>query len=686
MFAVCTDLNLDKAPDFPNNVVGINFARNNFESIPQNLPKSLMYLDMSHNNIQSLDNSSVVRYRLLRNFSVSWNKLSNIQIGTFQLHSNLQHLDISNNDILTIEVISNISSDLKDSRIKTLNFEKLQCTYGISQIIEVNHVAHLKNTNLQELNLASNRINSLELSVLVSLPKSLRVLNLADNKLSFGLYIMEFAVLKSLEILNISFQYSFHQMGMTVDFFEKCNDTRIQGVDLGSSIPGSKNNDTNRGLSFGGLMSKYVDDSTRVENYTVYLPPNLRKLYFHDNLYKMSVPKIPIGPINKLTHIYVQRNIIYEVIGPFTGIENIRYIDFSGNFCGYISKSFLQHFTGIEFLNLSNNAFGQVFEKDKNGEILLYQTRLLLLDLSYNRIHSFSSVIFQKNSMLEHLNLGYNSLNEFTVQINHMKNLSLLDLSFNQLGSLELSVRDALNAIAKDKEVHVNLLGNPLKCSCENLNFIKWMHHSKKLNFVMLENYSCEFKNFKEYPLNEIENLLQEMEKKCSSYTLIIVVMTSLIIVALTATISRIVFRYRLKLRYLYYVAKEKYQGEIVDDVNIKKSLYRYDAFISYTDQDRLFVINLVRKLENKYDLRLCIHHRDFIPGTGIMDNITNAIHCSKRTVCIMTHKDNMQSSEFGPDIFPYRGSNKRERIEIDAMMQTTKMEDIDSPDKLTDR
>ncbi|XP_061165747.1 toll-like receptor 4 [Saccostrea echinata] len=127
------------------------------------------------------------------------------------------------------------------------------------------------------------------------------------------------------------------------------------------------------------------------------------------------------------------------------------------------------------------------------------------------------------------------------------------------------------------------------------------------------------------------------MEKKCSSYTLITVLVTTLIIVALTTTVSRIVFRYRWKLRYMYYVAKEKYHGQVFDNDIIRKSPYRFDAFISYADKDSSFVFNITRKLENEYDLRLCIHHRDFIPGTEIMDNITNAVHCSRRTVCIMT-------------------------------------------------
>jgi hypothetical protein len=87
----------------------------------------------------------------------------------------------------------------------------------------------------------------------------------------------------------------------------------------------------------------------------------------------------------------------------------------------------------------------------------------------------------------------------------------------------------------------------------------------------------------------------------------------------------------------MYYVAREKYQSRVTNDDVTGQSSYRYHAFISYADNDRRFVIEMTKTLEKEYHLRLCIHHRDFIPGTGIAENITNAIHNSRQTVCIMT-------------------------------------------------
>lgn len=227
IFADCSDLNLNTAPYFQDNVIGINLAKNKFTQIPQSLPRNLLYLDISKNNLVSLDNGSISRYTLLQNLSLSENKLQEVSTGTFASNLHLRNLDISFNRILTIEVMFNVSHDLRSSQIQTLNFEKLHCTFGVSQIMRMYHVAFLRHTGLLELNIASNRINSFEFGVLNLLPKSLRVLNIADNVLSFGFYIMEFASLSNVHILNVSFQNSFHQVGTNGEFFEHCNDSRI---------------------------------------------------------------------------------------------------------------------------------------------------------------------------------------------------------------------------------------------------------------------------------------------------------------------------------------------------------------------------------------------------------------------------------------------------------------------------
>lgn len=214
LFSDCSDLKLNKGPDFRDNVIGINLAKNKFSKIPQSLPKNLLYLDISNNNLVSLDNDSISRYTLLQNLSLFENKLQEVSIGTFASNIQLRNLDISFNRILTIEGMFNVSHNLKFSEIQTLNLEKLHCIFEVSQIMRMYHVTFLRLTGLLEINIALNRINSFEFGVLNLFPKSLRVLNIADNVLSFCFYLMEFASLSNVQILNIRFQNSFTSRGI----------------------------------------------------------------------------------------------------------------------------------------------------------------------------------------------------------------------------------------------------------------------------------------------------------------------------------------------------------------------------------------------------------------------------------------------------------------------------------------
>ncbi|XP_078329105.1 toll-like receptor 4 [Crassostrea virginica] len=422
LFADCSGKTLTTAPIFSDDVIGINFSGNSFSDIPQSLPEKLLYLNMSTNALVSMAQSSLKRYRSLQNLSLSNNKLIDIPIGTFQSNLQLVELDVSFNMKLTIEVMYNISLDLKNSKIQKLSFEKIQCTHGLNQIVKQYHVRNLKYTQLKELNIASNRIGLLERGALSLLPKTLRILNGADNKPSFGFYLMELSSLYSLEILNTSFQNSYHQVDFKYFFNENCNDTRKTSSYFCTRQASIYKNDNDHKNYSNNNMSLITDELSKpVFNYTLYLPHNLRKLYFHDSLMKISIRRVPFAPNNRLTHIFAQNNILYELIGPFTGLLKLQYLDLSGNFCKFINRKFFQHFPSLRFLNLSNNALSQTFQSDDQGELFMNLRHLSNLDLSWNRIAHLSEQMLRNNINLQILNLSFNAMSKFNVAIGHIK-------------------------------------------------------------------------------------------------------------------------------------------------------------------------------------------------------------------------------------------------------------------------
>jgi TIR domain len=65
--------------------------------------------------------------------------------------------------------------------------------------------------------------------------------------------------------------------------------------------------------------------------------------------------------------------------------------------------------------------------------------------------------------------------------------------------------------------------------------------------------------------------------------------------------------------------------------------VYQYDVFVSYSTQDKAWVRNdLVKKLESS-GLKVCIDHRDFIPGRSNVEEIERAITTSRKILLVLT-------------------------------------------------
>ncbi|XP_052105616.1 toll-like receptor 4 [Mytilus californianus] len=191
-----------------------------------------------------------------------------------------------------------------------------------------------------------------------------------------------------------------------------------------------------------------------------------------------------------------------------------------------------------------------------------------------------------------------------------------------------------LDGLSKNTFFTVNLRNNALQCTCNTLTFLKWISKTK---VDLLLNDKCTLEDGAIVSLNPIDSIIQQLQKECISYTNLTIALSIGLVIILAVLILALVYKYRWKLRYMFYLAKSKhysYKASTDDDE------YTYDAFISYCDDDRSFVLkDFIANLENEGNAKLCVHQRDFLPGQEITVNITNAIHDSRKTVCIITRK-----------------------------------------------
>jgi hypothetical protein len=63
-----------------------------------------------------------------------------------------------------------------------------------------------------------------------------------------------------------------------------------------------------------------------------------------------------------------------------------------------------------------------------------------------------------------------------------------------------------------------------------------------------------------------------------------------------------------------------------------------YDAFVSYSSEDRNFVIRLVTMLENYSPfIKLCVYERDFEIGSMISESVLESVAKSRKTLLVIS-------------------------------------------------
>lgn len=137
----------------------------------------------------------------------------------------------------------------------------------------------------------------------------------------------------------------------------------------------------------------------------------------------------------------------------------IETLDISNNFCTHLFRSIDgQH---IRYWNLSRNDISKDVEEDRNGEVL---------DISFNKISSLPKLFLKKTKQL---NTSNNRISSWVVDMRTVSNLKLLDLSDNELKTLEKGAFPQIEELLERSNLTIDLSGYDLACTCENQNFLR---------------------------------------------------------------------------------------------------------------------------------------------------------------------------------------------------------------------
>ena len=330
-------------------------------------------------------------------------------------------------------------------------------------------------------------------------------------------------------------------------------------------------------------------------------------------------------------------------------ISTIEYIDGSNCDIKCVSKDIAGNCTfSVKFANGSHNKIGLLegdCNKDPKKDFLAFIKKFPtaeIFDASYNEISFLPDDpdIFEAAINIRVLIASNNKLSSLKpANLSKLVSLEYLDLSHNKFRTISSATRRMLDDLDKKlyrrKSLHLslNFLGNPLLCTCKDLQLIEWLTITK-FNFTNRDQYTCTYQDGSLVKMSD--KLFYGLELECNDNNWLIVSSACLAVHYLLVTIASIWYRYRHYFR--YFLLKIRMRQERLDAVLGRNEEYKYDAFISCTREGAKWIKrHFIDRFENdKLQLKFCIAQRDFLVGKTIIDNIMDTISQSRKTILLV--------------------------------------------------
>ncbi|KAJ3645783.1 hypothetical protein Zmor_023415 [Zophobas morio] len=625
-------------------------------------------------NLSRIASGTFLEMVALRNLSISYNtNLRFLEKGCFDGLVNLEKLKLVKNGFVEL-------SEVTPSLIKLSKLTKLELSENIVKKITEQDFQFLKDSPLEELHLILCQIEDIEPKAFNSL-KNLTSLRLGENNFNtttLARVIEETAGNVPLKLLNL-YATGLRKSSLK-DLLLAIAKTNITSLSLarnqfevisGETFPRMPN------LEILDLKESLVLNIT--DNAFVGLP-NLRTLLLSGN----KLASIPEGALlEQLTYLDLQLNsgdafsaTYFSLYGEkfvnmkklkrlnlsfntihalyntsFKGLENLEILALKNATIYVIANGSFADLRNLLFLNLEHNLFMKNHPLALNEDMFkgLQNLRVLLLGGCGITFIDRKASPFKNLQKLRHLGLEHNKLiilPSFEVLVN----LRTIDVSGNSLQPWQISIfyknsnlKDVrmsgnkfaylTNAMVEDFKnlTHLEIKDNPYTCDCS----LKW-NDERIMKLIDNETILCAFPDTT--TTLTVKEFLQN-NYHCQNWTLV-VPLVFLIIFGGVTIFSLYYFRWHL--RYWLFLTrlhlsrnrKIRRNTEVKGYVN-----YMYDAFVSYSNEDRNFVIRLVTMLENYPPyIKLCVYERDFEVGTLISENVLENVAKSRKTLLIISN------------------------------------------------
>ncbi|XP_039501465.1 protein toll-like [Drosophila santomea] len=439
----------------------------------------------------------------------------------------------------------------------------------------------------------------------------------------------------------------------TGEFFINCQNLTL---DFYPMLPNSMPNNTTLYLD-----ANEISKLTNPDNIIVTGHASIQKLHMSQNLLR----ELPLHLLpENITYLDVRNNLLKYlddgVVAFLEYRENITQIELSGNpwECNCRAKTFLSYLRKHEPMEYETVLQRVNITQDKcpvdciccvdtsNSESLT-----LMIDCSGKELREVpplptpalgqTTLIFERNNLEiwpSSVLPGYSSVTRFYFANNRLSDIDQLpekllhlDISNNNFSALDNRVRGFLQKRMNSSQMKLSLFGNPWTCSCKEKDFLVFVKAQVK-NIANASAIQCSGTGRSLIEIDETDI--------CPS---VLIYFTSLAVSLLILALSLNVFVCFRRPIMIWF-----YEHEICLSLAARRELdedKKYDAFLSFTHKDEEFIEEFVDRLENgKHKFRLCFYLRDWLVGESIPDCINQSVKDSRRIIILMT-KNFLQST-----------------------------------------
>uniref|UniRef100_A0A8C6U4U0 TIR domain-containing protein n=1 Tax=Neogobius melanostomus TaxID=47308 RepID=A0A8C6U4U0_9GOBI len=606
----------------PKSATSLRLSANNIDRIRQTDLTGLtrlMFLDLQSNIISHIEDGAFSDLSGLNELIMADNNLKNLTDDMFKGLHNLSHLNLNRNQIALIskfafEPLKHLQelylSNLTDNQIPSFQSDDFPILSDV--------FPHLKSLDLSEAG-PEFEWDVSEKSFL----KSLSSLYLFDTQLTLEEYMLIFQTVYSVESLWLRAIGRFFDKGL-LDF--ACGIPALKKLDIGANGISVLNDTLLQSCSNLTELDISKNSMADMTEASLQMLTRLTRLTIEDN--RLSRVPLAIRNMTSLTYLSFEGNDITELTcSDFTNLYSLTVLNLSDNRISQLSSCVLKELPRLKVLNIQNNYISYCCNSPRAD---IFSNNNKIVNLHFTRCKDFSldSELFEpltELTVLEVTNCNANSL-DFLIHANLTK-LEKLIFKDNELTVVNEIVFEALPSLK-----YLDLSENPFVCDCSNDWFIEWAIRNKQVQVANAYQYRCSS------PSSEEGRFLLDFNVRlCWEFTGFLYFISSSALVLLTLLSSFIFHFLRWQLVYGYYLllaflydSKKRRQG----------CPHIYDAFVSYNVHDEDWVYGeLLYELEERQGWKLCLHHRDFIPGKAIIENITDAIYSSRKTLCVISRR-----------------------------------------------